>query len=149
MSNQAVETFGATADLSPVSVEDRRPRFDEHLPDKHPIWVTEVEGSVAGWCCLSAYRKGRMALRYTAEISYYIHNDHHRKGLASGLVQHAIEQCPKLQIKTLFAVLLDLNIGSVKLLERFGFTEWGHMPNIADFHGKECGHLIFGKRVPT
>jgi len=49
-------------------------------------------------------------------------------------------------VKTLFGILLDINVPSVRLLEKFGFKLWGHMPNIADFDGKECGHYIYGKR---
>ncbi len=46
-----------------------------------------------------------------------------------------------------FALLLDINSTSVRLLEKFGFTRWGHMPDVADIDGRECGHLIYGLRV--
>ena len=145
--NQAVMQRGATADRTPVSVAERRLWFAEHEMTAYPIWVAHSGGSILGWCSLSPYRPGRMALRHTAEISYYIHEDCRRTGIGSALVKHAIVQCEKLGIKTLFALLLDVNVASVKLLEKFGFAKWGHMPNIADFDGKECGHLIYGLRV--
>jgi phosphinothricin acetyltransferase len=63
------------------------------------------------------------------------------------LIKHAIQQCGQIEIRTLFAILLDVNIPSVNMLEKFGFQRWGHMPHVADFDGKECGHLYYGLRV--
>ena len=145
--NQAVAQKGATADLTPVKVEDRTQWFEEHRDTEYPLWVAESSGNILGWCSLSPYRPGRMALRYTAEISYYIHRDHRRKGICTALMEHAISQCGPLGIRTLFALLLDLNTSSIHVLEKFGFHRWGHMPDIAEIDGRECGHLIYGRRV--
>jgi phosphinothricin acetyltransferase len=145
--NQAIALKSATADLTPVESSDRQQWLEDHVPEKYPVYVAEIDDQVVGWCSLSPYRRGRMALRYTAEISYYIHKDYRRMGIGSALAKHAIARCEKLDIKTLFALLLDINTPSVKLLEKLGFAKWGHMPNVADFDGKECGHLIYGLRV--
>ena len=145
--NQAIELKSATADISPVSVPNRRSWLSEHSSDKYPVFVADFDGAVVGYCSLSAYRPGRMALRYTAEISYYVHEDYRALGIASTLLQHAIDACPHLKIRTLFAILLDVNSDSVRILEKFGFQKWGHMPRVADFDGKECGHLYFGLRL--
>ena len=32
-------------------------------------------------------------------------------------------------------------------MEKFGFELWGHLPNIADFDGIECGHVYYGIKV--
>jgi phosphinothricin acetyltransferase len=145
--NQAIALRGATADLDPVTIESRAGWFADHDPAGHPIFVAETDRRVAGWCSLSPYRPGRGALRRTAEISYYVHEDFRRMGIASRLIAHAIEDCPRLGVKTLFAILLDVNIASAKLLEKAGFERWGHMPGVADFDGAECGHLYYGRRV--
>ncbi len=145
--NQAIFLKGATADTEPLTVADRRQWFVEHPPHRYPVWVAEDASVVLGWCSLSPYRPGRKALQHTVEISYYIHEAHRRKGVGSGLIQHAIKQCNGLNIKTVFALLLENNLGSIRILEKFGFARWGHMPNVADFDGEEYGHLIYGKRV--
>jgi phosphinothricin acetyltransferase len=143
--NQAVREK-ATADTDPVTVEERRDWFERHAPDRRPILVA-VRDAVVGWCGLSDYRPGRGAVRHTAEISYYVHAAHRRKGVASALVAEAIRRCPELEIRTLFAILLDSNAASVGLLEKSGFRRWGHMPDVADFDGLELGHLYYGLRV--
>ena len=145
--NQSIPSQQSTGDTQPLRVEDRRGWFEEHRPEAHPIFVAEVEGQVAGWCSLSAYRPGRAALRFTAEISYYIALDHHRQGIGTALVEHALAACPALQIRHLFAIVLEGNQASLSLLEKMGFEQWGYLPRVADFEGKEVGHLYFGRHV--
>lgn len=145
--NQAVATGTSTADTEPTTVDDRRDWLFNHAADRYPIYVDEATDEIRGWCSLSPYRPGRKALRYTAEISYYVHEDYHRKGVATGLIQYAMEDCSRLQLKTLFGILLETNTASVRLLEKLGFEQWGHMPKVADFEGTECGHVYLGKRI--
>lgn len=147
--NQAIPSKQSTGDTQPVRVEDRLTWFREHRPDEHPIFVAEAEpdGQVAGWCSLSAYRPGRAALRFTAEISYYIALAYHRQGIATALVEHAIAFCPAIQIRHLFAIVLEGNQASLRLLEKMGFEQWGYLPRVADFDGKEVGHLYYGRHV--
>ncbi len=145
--NQAVKLRCATADLTPVSIESRAEWLAAHDRAKYPVFVAEAGGFVVGWCSISEYRPGRKALRHTAEISYYVHENYRRLGVASRLVAHAIRECPKLGIKTLVAILLDINQPSVHLLEKFGFREWGRLPKVADFDGRECDHLYYGLRL--
>lgn len=145
--NQSIPGKRSTADLEPLQVKDRAAWFAEHSAKNHPIFVAENNGEIAGWCSLSAYRPGRMALRYTAEISYYIGNAFQRKGVATSLIRHAIGLCPQLEIKSLIAIVLERNTASVQLLEHLGFQRWGLLPGVADFDGEECGHLYYGARV--
>ena len=147
--NQAIHTKQSTGDTQPLRVEDRLAWFEEHRPDQHPIFVAEAEadGGVVGWCSLSAYRPGRAALCYTAEISYYIDFAHHRQGIATALVGHALAACPALQIRHVFAIVLEVNQASINLLEKMGFEGWGYLPRVAEFDGREVGHLYYGRHV--
>jgi L-amino acid N-acyltransferase YncA len=145
--NQAVPTHRSTANTKPVTVEERKAWFVDHAPHKRPIFVAELGGQLAGWCSLSTYRPGRAALRFTAEISYYIDNAFQRKGVGLALVRHAMEACPKLRIKNIIAVVIDQNEASRKLLEKLGFQQWGYLPRVLDFNGSEYGEFYYGKRV--
>ncbi len=145
--NQAVSVGQKTADITPVLVNDRKDWFLDHTPDKHPIFIAESNGAVVGWLSLSSYRPGRDALRYTQEVSYYISFDYHGQGIGSKLLEYAIDACPQLGVKTLLAIVIANNQGSVKLLEKYHFEKWGELPNIADFDGTEIGHLYYGRRI--
>ena len=145
--NQAIQTRQSTGDLQLFRVEDRLDWFREHHPEQHPIFVAEDDKSVVGWCSLSPYRPGRAALRFTAEISYYVDFASHRRGIGTVLVEHALGTCPALQIRHVFAIVLESNQASIRLLEKLGFEKWGYLPRVADFDGKEVGHLYYGRHV--
>jgi L-amino acid N-acyltransferase YncA len=145
--NQAIAAGRKTGDLELFSVADRRRWFRDHPPEEYPIFVAEEDGSVVGYLSLSAYRPGRMALRHTAEAGYYVRSDRHRRGIASCLLDHCLRVCPSLGIKTLIAIVLDVNPASAALLEKSGFEKWGFLPGVAEFDGVEAGHLYYGKKI--
>ena len=145
--NQSIPSKQSTGDTQPLRVQDRMDWFAEHRPEEHPIFVAEVEGQVVGWCSLSAYRPGRAALRFTSEISYYISYVYHRQGIATALVGHALAACPRLGIRHVFAIVLEGNQASLNLLQKMGFEQWGYLPNVADFDGREVGHLYYGRHM--
>ena len=146
--NEAVLDGYSTADLDTVSVEVRRDWLQIHGPDDYPIYIENEAGIIRGWCSISPYRAGRMAVRHTAEISYYVAREHRRKGVATRLIDHALGDASRLGIKVLFGILLDSNETSVALLEkRFGFERWGYLPRVAKIDGREFGHVYLGKRV--
>ena len=145
--NQAVHEQFFTGDTEPTSVEKRRDWFEQHTAETYPIFVAEEDGVLLGWCSLSPYRPGRGALRTTAEISYYIDAEHRGKGIGSRLVQHALIEAPSLGFTHLLAILMDVNVASIRLLEKFRFQQWGCLPGVAKFDSAVCGQLIYGREL--
>lgn len=145
--NQAVSSKFETADTIIIDPKDKLEWFNNHKKDVYPIFVYEEDNMILGWISISPYRMGRKALRYTVEISYFIDKDFKRQGIGSKLIEYVIIKSKELNYKSLFAIILDRNDASIKLLERFGFVKWGYMPDIADFNGVECGHVYYGLRI--
>jgi phosphinothricin acetyltransferase len=145
--NQAISSKFETAETTEIKTSDRLEWFLNHKPDTYPIFVYEIQGKVLGWISFSPYRKGREALRFTIEISYYVHSRFKRQGIGSELIEYALDISKEMGYKTLFAIILDKNEASIKLLSKFGFVKWGYMPNVADFNGEECGHVYLGYRL--
>ncbi len=145
--NQAIEARFQTCFTEPVSVKDKLQWFYDHEETKFPLLVYKNDGRVGGWLSVSPYRQGRNALRYAVEISYFIDNAHLRQGIGSQLLARALVICRQLGYKTALAVLIDSNTASIKLLEKYGFKEWGHLPAIADFDGRECGQYYYGLKL--
>jgi len=145
--NEAVDDRFATADLSPVTPEQRMDWFREHDPSTFPIYVLEEAGTMEGWCSLSAYRRGREALSGTAEVSYYVRRTARGRGVGSALVRHAVTEAPRLGKRVLFGILLERNTASIRLMERSGFSLWGRLPEVALIDGELVGHLYYGRRV--
>ncbi len=144
--NQAIDAHNATADTIPFTVDQRLDWFNSHVPDSYPIYVYEDSGEVQGWLSISPYR-GRPALSRTAEVSYYVDYAHHGKGIGSALMQHALDDAPRIGRKVYLAILLEWNLGSIHLLEKFGFEKWGYLPEVAEFDGHLCGQFYYGRRV--
>jgi L-amino acid N-acyltransferase YncA len=145
--NQAVAKKFQTADTEPVSVADRSVWFEQHPPETYPILVYEQDNQVLGWFSISPYRAGRKALRFCVEISYYLDQQATGRGIGSALVHEGLEICKKLGYTAVFAIILDKNLVSVNLMKKFGFNQWAHMPDIADFDGETCGHVYYGRHL--
>ena len=145
--NHAVDEKFATADTEYVTIESRKDWLAQHSPGSYPIFVAEECEKIIGWCSLSPHRPGRKALRTVAEISYYVHKSHRRKGVASSLVEFTLKEAKILGFKNLISILLDLNNISIQLLEKFGFQKWGHLPDVASLDDKICGQYIYGKKL--
>jgi phosphinothricin acetyltransferase len=142
--NQAIKAGQRTADTEPLSLDERIEWFESHSSEKYPLLVAKEGEVVLGYLTLSAYRFGRKALSKTAEISYYIHFDHHRKGVASQLIEASFNMCPSLQVKTLVAILIGCNQGSIGILNKYGFKEWGCFPNIVEIGNDTFDHMYYG-----
>lgn len=144
--NQAILTRTSTADMETFTVEERLPWFEAHQNKEYPLYVIE-DDEIIGYAYLSAYRPGRRAMQSTVEVSYYVHQGHLRKGIGSRLLDFMIEKARELDYKTVIAILLEVNNGSVRLLEKFGFEEWGRLIDIAEFEEHTCSHLYYGLRL--
>jgi L-amino acid N-acyltransferase YncA len=147
----------ATGDTLPLSPADRATWFATHPADRYPVLVAPSiesgpgrqgeEAELRGWASLSAYRPGRLALRHTAEVSYYVARSARRSGVGRGLVEACLARARQLEFRTLIAILLDENTPSRRLLEGVGFAQWGDLPQVADFNGRRVGHLYYGLEI--
>lgn len=145
--NQAILTKRCTCDTQIFTVEERKQWFNEHQTDRFPVWIYETEEKVVGYSYITPYRSGRNALRDVCEISYYLDFDYHRKGIGSQLVDYTIQEVKKRGFDNIIAILLSCNSRSIMLLKKFGFSEWGVLPEIAKFEDVSCSHLYYGKKI--
>lgn len=144
--NSTVASRLVTADTEPVSVESRKKWFDDHQTNR-PIWIAENNhGEVMGWVSFQSFY-GRPAYNATVEISIYLAPEHRGKGAGKHILEHCIKTAPSLQIKTIIGIIFAQNVASLKLFQKFGFEEWGHLPNIALLDGAERSVKILGKRI--
>jgi L-amino acid N-acyltransferase YncA len=144
--NSTIQSRMVTADTEPVSLDSRRAWFDEHRPDRYPLWVVEEAGQLVGWLSYSPFHT-RPAYAHTAEVSIYLHEAVRGRGLGSYLLAQAIAFAPQLRIHTLVGLVFGHNLASLKLFERFGFERWADMPRVAELDGIERDLIIVGKRV--
>jgi phosphinothricin acetyltransferase len=145
--NSTVASRVVTADLEPVSVMSKQKWFEEHSPNKRPLWMVENSAKqTIGWVSFQSFY-GRPAYDATVEISIYLDADQRGKGFGKKILHDCIEKAPKYKIKTLLGFIFAHNEPSLKLFKHFGFEDWANLPNIATLDGEERSLLILGKRV--
>ena len=144
--NSTIPSRLVTADTEPVSVESRIPWFNEHRPDRRPLWVVEVDGHVAAWLSFSSFY-GRPAYDKTAVISVYVHEAHRKQGRGTYLVAEALRHAPSLKVDTLLGFIFGHNAPSLALFAKFGFERWGALPKVAALDSLERDLVIVGRRV--
>jgi phosphinothricin acetyltransferase len=144
--NQTIPGRMVTADLEPVSVEQRQAWFDAHSPDKHPLWVAERDGRIVGWLSYSAFHS-RAAYDMTSELSIYIDEAERGRGLGRYLLERAMAHAPSIGIVNLVGLIFGHNTPSLALFERFGFDRWGTLPDVAELDGVRRTLVIVGRTV--
>jgi phosphinothricin acetyltransferase len=136
----------ATADTEPVPVDVRRAWFNERDAARHPVWVYEDQGTVAGWLSVGKFY-GRPAYAATAEVSIYVEPHAQRRGIASALMDRALQRAHGLGLSTFLGFVFAHNEQSVALCQKYGFAQWGRLPRVAVLDGVERDLLILGRRV--
>jgi len=143
--NDAVRTRRSTAQLDPVTVEERRNWIREHSPDR-PFWVAEIDDEVAGWLTIKPFIP-RCAYQGTVELSVYVSEKFRRRGVARALLQEAIARARSLGVSAMVGLIFAHNEASLKLFEQLGFKRWGLLPGVAQIEGAERDLAILGRRV--
>ena len=157
--NQSISGKQATANLEPVTCEDREVWFAEHIDSTtRPIYVVRMlesaiedgmqkEGaSIVAWGSFSDLY-ARPAYHISSEISIYLHNDYHGQGLGSLLVRWMLQQAPSLGIHNVAALIFAHNQPSLGLFGKLGFEQWGLMPQVCDMDGFIADVVMLGKSV--
>jgi len=145
--NQAVKDGFRTAHTEQTTMEDRTVWFYNHTSQRYPIFIFEQQDQVLGWLSLSAYRFDRQALDEVVEVSYYVDYAHHRQGIASKLLQHAINFSKQAGYRIMVALLVEGNEGSIKLLEKFAFHPSGSIPAAIHHEDEYRDHLYYSKKI--
>ncbi|MGJ4011874.1 N-acetyltransferase family protein [Levilactobacillus brevis] len=144
--NQAIATKGSTADLTPLTVAQRQPWFQEFSPDHFPLWVIETTAGIVGYVGLEPY-SDRQAYAQTAEIAIYLSADAQGQHLGTQALNWVESQTPALKVTTIISRIFGHNQASRHLFEKFGYEHWGHLPEIADMQGFIADLEVYGKHL--
>lgn len=144
--NSVIPGRMVTADTEPVSVESKLTWFNNHNPQKRPLYMVTDNNNVIGWVSLESFY-GRPAYNQTAEVSIYLDEAARGKGYGKEILKTIIDRAPAFGIKSLLGYIFAHNEPSLKLFKGFGFEQWALFPNVAVLDGIERSLIIVGKRV--
>ncbi|MFZ2553259.1 GNAT family N-acetyltransferase [Psychrobacter sp. BF1] len=162
--NQTIAGKQATANLVPVSCEERADWFSEHIDSPtRPIYVVKTSNSeehnqehnlnkqpsiIVAWGSFSDLYS-RPAYHISSEISIYLHSDYHGQGLGSLLTRWMLLQAPNLGIRNIVALVFAHNKPSLGLFHKLGFEQWGYMPQVCDMQGFIADVVMLGIAVKS
>ena len=116
-----------------------------HLP--YCRFVYETDGNVVGWIAVSptSYRE---PYRGVVELSVYVDDAYHGKGVGTALMNHLADESPKHGIWSLYSVVFSSNEASLALHRKCGFREIGYRERVAqDKFGVWNNTTLFEKRL--
>lgn len=127
--NYNIEYSTALYFYEPQTYEERLAWFQAKEQAGEPIFVYEEDGEVAGYATYGKFRP-QPAYKYAVEHSIYVHHEHHKKGIASKLMDVLIEHARTHDVKTMIGCIDATNEASIRAHEKLGFTYSGTLKNV-------------------
>jgi L-amino acid N-acyltransferase YncA len=100
-----------------------------------PHLVAEEAGTVLGYAYAVPFRK-RPAYRYTIKHSIYVRSDRLHVGIGRQLMSALIDACAAAGFRQMIGYIDAANLASLKLHERFGFSQVGYLPSVGYKFGR-------------
>jgi [ribosomal protein S5]-alanine N-acetyltransferase len=127
----------------PYLEEDGRV-FLDHLAKQNPsrVWAIEVEGEAVGGVGIELFGDVE---RVSGEIGYWLGQAHWGRGVMSEVVRAVTTEAFRLfGLTRIFALPFADNLGSIRVLEKAGYSLEGRMPQSAIKEGRIRDQLMFG-----
>ncbi len=96
---------------------------------EYPYYVCLHEGNIIGYAYASKYAE-RRAYRFSADLSVYIAQEHHGRGVGKLLYETLIAELYRRGIYTVYACITAENEDSIKFHNALGFYEVGRFHKI-------------------
>lgn len=133
--NEAIENTCVNWAWNKRSMEDAQKWYDEHDCERYCIYIAEVDGVVAGYGSLSAFRN-KEGYWPVAENSVYVHKDFRGRKIGSALLDKLIVNARESGLGAITAWIDSANSQSIKLHEKHGFYITGEMKNVGEKLGE-------------
>lgn len=134
--NASVIAGGSSADTTPRTFEQRRAWIEAHQPP-YAVFVVEAESTdESSVCPIIAF--GALSVFYAragydgvTDLAYYIAPEWQGKGVGTFLLGALLDECRKRHMRKACGIIFADNAGSIALMHKFGFTQFGLMPDAA------------------
>jgi phosphinothricin acetyltransferase len=125
-----------TFDLEPVTVEERRPWFEQFADrGRYRLLVADEGGRVLGYACTHQFRT-KAAYDTTVETTIYCAPEATGRGVGTALYTALFDAIASEDVHVAVAGITLPNDASVALHERFGFTQAGVFHDVGHKFGQ-------------
>jgi phosphinothricin acetyltransferase len=143
--NYYVTHTTATFHLEPVSLE----HMQNSLPMNHALyhtWIIYWNKKPCGYCYIGNW-KPREAYNRSSELTLYLENGMHGKGIGKQTLEFIEKEAKTRGIKNLLGVITAENIASINLFEKMAYKKVGHLKNIGEKFGRLLDVLTYQKQL--
>ena len=146
--NHYVKNSTVTFDEEPLTLKEMRHKFADAEKLGYPWLVAESPGGqILGYAYVLPW-KPKAAYRYTVENSIYLGAAATGKGIGKALMKELLPRAKAAGVKEVVAVIADRGAeASLRLHERFGFKEIGHMGKVGFKFGRWLGTYLLQKSL--
>lgn len=139
----AMRFWNRPAHARRIETERAVRRFMVAAPSRRLVWSVAEAGSDA---CIGMVNYHNADLRQrSADIGYFIHPAHHRRGIATEAVGALLGYCfGPLGLHRLAAFIDPENVASCRLVERFGFRREGRLRETIFLGGAWRDDCVYG-----
>jgi L-amino acid N-acyltransferase YncA/2-polyprenyl-3-methyl-5-hydroxy-6-metoxy-1,4-benzoquinol methylase len=150
--DEVLAIYQAGLDTGNASFETTAPTWEAFdtakLPQHRHVAAESTTGRVLGWIAATAV-SNRCVYAGVIEHSIYIHPDHHRRGIATALLQALIDSTETAGIWTIQTGIFPENTSSLRLHERAGFRTVGTRHRLGRHHGHWRDVILLERRSTT
>lgn len=146
--NHYVKNSTVTFDEEPLTLREMRHKFADAEKLGYP-WLVAVSpgGQVLGYAYVLPW-KPKAAYRYTVENSIYLGAAATGRGIGKALMKELLPRAKAAGVKEVVAVIADRGAeASLRLHERFGFKQIGHMGKVGFKFGRWLGTYLLQKSL--
>ena len=140
--NDEVRTGVATFDTEPREGDAANAWFESHQTAAHPLVVAELDGTIAGWACLSPWSP-RGAYVRTTEGSVFVARAFRDRGLGAQLLGRIVDLACAAGHRVVLGRIEASNAASRHMLERCGFRSVGTMHAVGEKLGRVLDVEVF------
>ena len=133
--NEIIVNTTAVWHDEPHTLEMRKTWFAQRKEQGFPVFVAVEEEQLLGFSTIGPFRPWP-GYRYTVENSVYVAANCRGKGVANGLMPPLITAAKELNLHAIVAGIEASNEASIKLHNKFGFTEVAHFKEVGFKFGR-------------
>lgn len=137
----------ATFETAPIDEASRQRWIEARLANpRHPVFVAEAEGRVAGFANASPFDE-RAAYQTSVKVSVYIAAAAQGRGIGTALYEALFGRLSREDVHRAYALIVPPNPGSVALHQRFGFRHVSTLDEVGRKFGRYYSVMWFEKRL--
>lgn len=138
---EIIEIYAPYIENTVISFEQIVPtleEFEERIArtiDLFPYLVYEEDGEILGFAYAGKHAV-RLSYMYSVNVSVYINEKHHGKGVGKALYEQLFALLTELGYYTAFSAITAENEKSIAIHKKFGFEQVGYFKNAGYKFGK-------------